>query len=187
MTEHETLIYDSLGYLKTHVEGIANRSLRAMCMDVLDGPEFRRCTASRKQHQAYDGGLVVHTAEVMQFALLASAAKCIDVDRDVLVAAVVFHDYGKVFDYQAPLPDETEKYSYTEHQRLIRHLPRSYAMFMQAAWGLIPKDTCDAIGHAILAHHGRREWGSPVEPQTTEAHLLHMADMLSANCAKVVY
>jgi 3'-5' exoribonuclease len=35
------------------------------------------------------------------------------------------------------------------------------------------------IEHAILAHHGRQEWGSPVEPVTAEAYILHYADMLS--------
>jgi 23S rRNA maturation-related 3'-5' exoribonuclease YhaM len=38
----------------------------------------------------------------------------------------------------------------------------------------------DAVVHCLLSHHGRREWGSPVEPQTLEALLLHQADMASA-------
>jgi 3'-5' exoribonuclease len=34
--------------------------------------------------------------------------------------------------------------------------------------------------HCILSHHGRKDWGSPVEPATLEALVLHQADMLSA-------
>lgn len=37
-----------------------------------------------------------------------------------------------------------------------------------------------AVGHCILAHHGRKDWGSPIEPQTQEAYLLHAADTWSS-------
>jgi 3'-5' exoribonuclease len=39
-----------------------------------------------------------------------------------------------------------------------------------------PQDKRDHILHLILSHHGRREWGVPVEPKTKEAELLHNAD-----------
>jgi 3'-5' exoribonuclease len=35
----------------------------------------------------------------------------------------------------------------------------------------------ERLTHAILAHHGRKEWGAPVEPQTVEAWLVHLADL----------
>ena len=35
------------------------------------------------------------------------------------------------------------------------------------------------LQHLILSHHGHREWGSPVEPSTPEAVLLHQADMMA--------
>lgn len=38
----------------------------------------------------------------------------------------------------------------------------------------------DALLHAILAHHGRKEWGAPVEPATLEAWLVHLADLAEA-------
>ena len=45
--------------------------------------------------------------------------------------------------------------------------------------GVDPKDI-DYIGHIMLSHHGRKEWGSPVLPGTTEAWAVHCADMMSA-------
>jgi 3'-5' exoribonuclease len=36
--------------------------------------------------------------------------------------------------------------------------------------------------HMIASHHGRLEFGSPVEPQTKEAVILHTADMLDYQC-----
>ena len=51
----------------------------------------------------------------------------------------------------------------------------------------IPAELVNQVGHCILAHHGHKEWGSPVEPITTEARILHFADDLSARCALELY
>ncbi|NHZ71991.1 MAG: hypothetical protein GWP17_02770, partial [Aquificales bacterium] len=32
----------------------------------------------------------------------------------------------------------------------------------------------------IASHHGKLEWGSPVEPKTVEALLLHQVDLLDS-------
>ena len=34
--------------------------------------------------------------------------------------------------------------------------------------------------HAVIAHHGRKEWGSPQEPKTKEAWTVNLIDMLSS-------
>lgn len=44
----------------------------------------------------------------------------------------------------------------------------------------LPRSFEEHVTHCILSHHGRFEWGSPVEPRTHEAWLLHAADMLSS-------
>ena len=41
-------------------------------------------------------------------------------------------------------------------------------------------DEHDEVLHAILSHHGRREYGSPVSPSTRIAWLLHLCDSISA-------
>jgi 3'-5' exoribonuclease len=188
----DELISSSYTFLRDTVKYVVNDTLRKACFHVLDNPRFVKCTASRKQHQSYDGGLVVHTAEVLDMAFRMAKAHFVEVDHDVLITAVIFHDYAKIYDYR---PSEANAetgesprtpYAYTEHQKLIRHLSHSYAEFMLASEG-VDESLRDKIGHAILAHHGRQEWGSPVTPQTTEAHILHYADMMSAFCSKSQY
>ena len=44
----------------------------------------------------------------------------------------------------------------------------------------ISNDMYSAVEHCILAHHGKLEWGSPVLPQTIEANIVHIADLLSS-------
>jgi 3'-5' exoribonuclease len=34
--------------------------------------------------------------------------------------------------------------------------------------------------HLILSHHGKREWGAPVEPLMKEAVLIHQSDMVDS-------
>ncbi len=39
--------------------------------------------------------------------------------------------------------------------------------------------------HLILSHHGKLEFGSPIQPMTLEAEVLHWADNASAKTADV--
>lgn len=36
------------------------------------------------------------------------------------------------------------------------------------------------LQHMVLSHHGKQEWGSPVEPKLMEAEVLHHIDMLDS-------
>jgi 3'-5' exoribonuclease len=42
------------------------------------------------------------------------------------------------------------------------------------------------LQHMILSHHGSLEFGSPVQPMTLEAELLHWADESSAKADSMV-
>jgi 3'-5' exoribonuclease len=97
---------------------------------------------------------------------------------DVVTTAIMFHDIGKVYDYTR---FHDGHYEYTEHKELIRHLPRSYATFMSRTDPAVSEELRTKIGHCILAHHGRMEWGSPVTPLTPEAYVVHCADWISAD------
>jgi 23S rRNA maturation-related 3'-5' exoribonuclease YhaM len=65
--------------------------------------------------------------------------------------------------------------------QVIHHISRSGLVWCQAAqnagWN---QPDIDEVWHCILSHHGMKEWGSPVAPQTRMAWLLHLADGLSA-------
>ena len=161
------------------IEYITNPKLKEICCFVINNPLFRESTGSLQSHQAYSGGLLVHTAEVLNIAINISATPCIKTDLNVLITACIFHDYGKIWDYKRH--PTGFGFEYTEHKHLIRHLSRSYAEFMIMTHNVIDEDLRTKIGHCILSHHGRKEWGSPIEPISVEAYILHTADNLSAN------
>ena len=156
-------------YLYSTISNISNDILRDSAKEIL--VNFRRfeTPASHKYHQSYTGGLMVHVAEVMEIALNIAKSQCLDVNFDVLISGITWHDYGKLFDYQQ---NEDGTYSYTKHANLIKHLSASYALFSEKIKApSVPVDIIHQIGHIILSHHGRREFGSPIEPKTTEAFM----------------
>ncbi|MHC1624704.1 MAG: HD domain-containing protein, partial [Methermicoccaceae archaeon] len=44
----------------------------------------------------------------------------------------------------------------------------------------IKSEKLDDIIHIVASHHALRIWGSPVEPQSNEAWIVHLADNLSS-------
>jgi 3'-5' exoribonuclease len=101
------------------------------------------------------------------------------VDEGVLIVASIFHDFMKTRDYER-IPG-TPLFRAAPYQKSICHVSGSHAYWFYVSMNSKrPKEFVDAVSHCILAHHGRPEWGSPVEPQTVEAAILHYADMLSA-------
>lgn len=155
---------------------------------VLDLPGFSEWPASLdNKHHRWPGGLVEHTWEVVTLCLKTSMffaeTRHMDMPGSVPVyLAALYHDVGKVWDYTR---ERTEEGGYrwvaAPDKRLIHHISRS-ALFWEAS---ARKVRChqpmrDEVLHAILSHHGRREWGSPVGPKTRLAWLLHTCDQLSA-------
>jgi len=177
-----------------------NGALAAFCAPVLDDERFNSWPAAVSKHHAYRGGLKQHTYEVLRFAL-DSAASMPNVDRSVIAVSAVWHDVGKFEDYDVKFVEDGEfitNIAYKPFAEQIGHLPHSYALFCQhyddwvtsvrlrGCSGLGPYNTgwADKVKHCIIAHHGRKEWGSPREPSTLEALLIHQADMSSVmyNC-----
>jgi len=143
---------------------------------VLGDARFQTAPAGSEEHphQKFKGGLVVHVNEVMNNVFLMTAGT----PSDELITAVIWHDYMKIKDYE--MATDNGPVIKTQYQKQIRHLAGSAMEFHAEARGVLPVEQLERIEHLLLSHHGRREWGSPVEPQTAEAYILHTADMMSA-------
>lgn len=140
-------------------------------------------------HHYGDGGLLKHTYEVWEYAREIAAIHSDSINnldsinlKELFISAV-WHDYGKIWDYQK-VDGVWSKHD--NHARRIHHISRSAIEFQKHvdcldAIGRIQSDiNIDNITHNILSHHGQREWGSPVAPATKEAWILHLADNISA-------
>lgn len=167
---------------------------RSMLNFVLDEEYFVKGSGSGTptQHHYGDGQLIAHTYEVMKLSLdiadndlyQLSTAK-----KQKLFWAALYHDYGKALDY-AKYRDPTDgsiHWGKTDHYKKIYHISRSAAEWIvesrKAGYHVIDSEE---VFHAILAHHQLPEWGSPVQPATEIAWILHLADSLSARLASIV-
>ncbi len=102
-------------------------------------------------------------------------------DKQVLFLSALFHDFGKIWDYvPTPLTNRAH-WQAAHHKRVIHHISRSGVEWTKAVTSLKECQSIeDEVLHCILAHHGLREWGSPVFPWSREAWVLHLCDGLSA-------
>lgn len=157
---------------------IVHKDIRAVVDALFNDAEFsdafKQHPAARTMHHAYVGGLLEHTLSVAQ-ACDRMAAHYPFVQRDLLVAGAIIHDIGKLKEMAAGL---TTEYTVTGH--LIGHLVIGSEWIGRIAAKLddVPNEIVWQLQHMILSHHGKLEFGSPVLPQTLEALVLHMMDML---------
>jgi 3'-5' exoribonuclease len=113
-------------------------------------------------------------------------------NRDLLVAGVLFHDCGKL--WENALPEDGFAMPFDERGELLGHITVG-AEVVNALWRkLLATDDAKAWGqlrpasddvrlhllHLIVAHHGEIQFGSPVAPKTPEAQALHYIDNLDA-------
>jgi 3'-5' exoribonuclease len=169
----------TLADLDALIAAIAEPALRAWVLACL-GSERNRLAqhpAAVRHHGAVVGGLLTHLVRVARNALALAALAPGMIDRDVLLAAALLHDLGKL----AELSDEPGAEP-TATGRLYGHVVLGVLTMMAAARDRpdLSPGRRDAVVHAALAAHGRLEWGAPVVPATLEALLLHEADRAEA-------
>jgi 3'-5' exoribonuclease len=171
--------------LKAIIGSIAQPHLSALLNQGLlenDGllERFTLAPAAKSMHQAYIGGLLEHTLNVA--ALCQAAVRLYpSVDRDLLVAGAILHDLGKVEEYTW-----TTVVDLSDPGKLLGHIVIGGKMvdnMIQAIEGF-PAELGLRLQHMIVSHHGELEWGSPKQPQTLEACILHFADNMDAQCSR---
>ncbi len=173
--------YTSLNIIESCIPWLPEEK-RQLVRYVINNPLFQTCVGSIGKHHSTEGGLLQHTGEVLNGCLgVCHNAFGVAIDRNVLIVAAVWHDYGKIFTYQRN--KENGNWVYGPDAEVERHLTRSYREFNLycAQIGFKDEDFIRAVNHCILSHHGRKEWG-PEEPRTPEAWALHLSDMISVHC-----
>lgn len=147
--------------------------------------QFIQVPAAIKRHHVYIGGLLEHTAGVL--AICRAAADYYPlVNKDLLLSGAIVHDIGKTKTYRIE-----RGFDGTDQGKLIGHLILGVNMIEQAIFDLFGNRAEDlgdpillSLVHLLVSHHGIMEWGSPVEPLTLEACILHHADNMDAQIGK---
>lgn len=150
---------------------------------------FLSAAGAKRMHHAFPGGLLKHTNEVVACAMeLANALSSYKPNMDLVITGAILHDVGKVFENPADLergmleqPDFALRNRHLALGSLFVHELCTKALKASA----LANEQASQLQHVILAHHGRQEWGSPVEPATPEAMLVHLADMASCRVSEM--
>lgn len=171
---------EMLAELDALLADIRNPHLTRLLSSLLDDMSLRhsftQAPASKVNHHACVGGLLEHTLSVTRLVITACDLYP-SMDRDLAITVALLHDIGKVRSYD-PLT-----FGFTEEGALWSHLYIGAALVEQAiaACPGFPAELRLRVVHAILAHHGKLENGSPVLPMTLEAIVLHYADNLDGD------
>lgn len=145
------------------------------------GDSLRDHPAAKTIHHAYRGGLLEHTVSMAELALR-MCDHYRELDRDLVLVGVLFHDLGKIQEIGAmPVND------YTNVGRLVGHviLGRDLLRDCCAEIDGFPVDLQTHLEHLVLSHQGRLEYGSPIQPMTAEALTLHFIDDLDSKLAQL--
>jgi len=161
---NETIGNISNPHLKQLLEAFFNDN------DFVDN--FRNSPAGITMHHAYIGGLLEHTIHVLEICktLLKIYPK---LDKDLLFTGAILHDIGKIREYEF-----TTNIKQTEEGMLRGHITIGEEMILDKIKQLagFPKELMIKIAHIMLAHHGNKEYGSPVLPSFPEAEAIYYAD-----------
>jgi len=144
---------------------------------------FKDGVGGKSWHNAYIGGLLEHTYEVV----------CVvdrmcelypEANRDIAIFGAFIHDIGKVSELDA------KKMEYTVEGGLLGHIAIGLKILMRKIDSIpgFPKDLSLRLEHVILSHHGKYEQQSPVLPKTLEATIVYQTDELvsQANAIKEI-
>lgn len=170
--------YDDIEKL---VESMADEDYKKVCMEFLrrHGQGFCKLPAAKSVHHGFVGGLLMHTHDMMVLADFLSAHYVSVIDRDLLLAGTLLHDFSKMEEFvTSQLGIVTE---YSARGQLIGHLVMGAQEAAEVCTLLgVPEEKAMLLQHMILSHHGQPEFGAAVVPQCAEAELLCYIDNIDA-------
>lgn len=176
LEEQRNEIFD---IILTHVNGFKNQQLKEAVLQILmENKELLKISpAAEKMHHNYVGGLLLHIYECLQFGTKILQESYQNLDEELIIAACITHDLGKMFEYNVNAQTGEVERNQEFSKSWISHI---YYGFAWANSNGFP-----ALAHIMASHHGRTDWGAIVEPATVEARIFHHIDDLSAYAGRI--
>ena len=141
---------------------------------------YKYSPAGIKLHHAFLSGLLEHSLSVTALCdtIIEHYKKIsVPVDRDLVIAGALLHDIGKIYEL-----DHEKGFSYTTEGQLIGHVVLGYQLMTDISYQIkdFPHKLRIHLGHIILSHQGRLEFGSPKTPMSIEAFIVHNVDEMDS-------
>lgn len=163
------------------VASIGDDDYRAVCEEMLRRHEsaLRTIPAAKSVHHSFLSGLLMHTLNMLRLADFLSAQYADTVDRSLLLAGTLLHDFAKEQEFSfSPLGLVTD---YSTSGQLLGHLVMGAQEVAAVCAQLdIAEEKSVLLQHLLLSHHGQPEFGAAVLPQCAEAELLSLIDQIDS-------
>lgn len=175
---------DLIEYLFETISNIRNDKIKELLEEIFNDNDIKsryiECPSSISKHHGYKHGNLEHSVNMIKLfkTLEDSYNRNTNLDVDLIYAAIILHDIGKIYEYSiyngvpAIIPGSNLYGHLVLGVELVSKFMRRISEF--------PKDLKNKVRHLILSHHGKKEWGSVVEPQFPEAEFLHYLDMVDS-------
>ena len=163
------------------VSTLEDADYRAVCEEMLRRHEdaFRTIPAAKSVHHSFLSGLLMHTYNMLRLADFLAAQYADTVNRSLLLAGTLLHDFGKEREFTfSELGLVTD---YSTKGQLLGHLVMGAQEIAALSAELdLPEEKAMLLEHLILSHHGEPEFGAAVLPQCAEAELLSLIDQIDS-------
>ena len=171
--------------LKTLIEKIHNKKIKELVETLIIKHKDKYFTypAAMSVHHSYKGGLLCHSISVCKLSLLmASNYDYLPINKDYLIAGSLLHDIGKTIELSG-----YEATQYTIQGNLLGHISLGFNIVMDEGRKLnLSEEQLSVLGHIILSHHGKLEYGSPVLCSTIESIIVHYSDEIDSKMEMLV-
>lgn len=164
---------------------LKNNELKILTCAILDEKKERLLIfpGAKQMHHASRGGLLHHTHTMLRTA----SAICEiyqNLDKDLLYAAVILHDIGKIEEIM--LSEYGIPVDYTKEGKLLGHIVQGICTIDSKAKELnISDEISMLLKHCLLSHHYFAEYGSPKMPMIAEAEILYYIDVMDARMFEI--
>lgn len=168
--------------LMTIIQNLEDVYIKELLQLILKEPEINRrlltWQAGKSIHHAYQGGLLEHILSCSELAV--SLSLKYKVNTSYVVAGCILHDLCKIYELTDGVTTE-----YTEEGRLVGHLVGGVELLEKYSHQItgFPYNMKLHLKHILLSHHGEYAYGSPKIPQTKEAMLVHLIDLMDSRMA----
>lgn len=167
------------------VNEFKDEELKAIVKDIMltNREALEVYPAAYRLHHAIVGGLMLHTASIVEMAEKTCEVYP-NINRELLLSGAILHDVAKTFEMQTGKTGLCS--GYTVGGELIGHLVKGAIFIDETAKKLgIDSEKVTLLEHMILSHHGVPEYGSPVRPMFLEAEILSTLDALDATIFEI--
>jgi 3'-5' exoribonuclease len=167
--------------IQSYAAQVKDPGLKNLLKSIFDehANSFTMAPAAVFHHHASISGLMEHVLGTIAHLPTDKSG----LDTSILISSCLLHDIGKI--------EEIDHYGCTfqttDRGKLLGHITLGMMIINEHAKNCpgLSKEKLDHLLHIVASHHGRLDWGSPVEPLTAEALVVHNADMLDMQMWKV--